>query len=57
MSLMGELIEEEILLGGMGGRRRRNDIVSDVFQAEALMDLAQGDVGGFVEDEILADIL
>lgn len=33
------------------------DIVSEVLEVEAIEDLVDGDIGGFVEDEMLAEIL
>lgn len=61
MGFFDGLLEEEILLDEFGNRRNRgygrgNDIVSDVFQTEAVVDLMEGNDAGFVEDEILADI-
>jgi len=34
----------------------QSDIISDVFEAEAIVDLIDGDDAGFVENEMLADI-
>lgn len=55
--MFGNLLEDEILLDEFGNRRHRgNDFASDMFQAEAVIDLMDGNAGGFVEDELLADI-
>lgn len=55
--MFGNLLEDELLLDEFGNHRNHSgDIVSDMFQAEAVVDLVDGNVGGFVEDELLADI-
>jgi hypothetical protein len=55
--MFGNLLEDELLLDEFGNRRGRgNDFVSDMFQVDAVADLMGGNVDGFVEDELLADI-
>jgi hypothetical protein len=39
-----------------GYQQPQQDIFSEILEVEAIEDLAQGDVGGFVEDEMLASI-
>jgi hypothetical protein len=58
MSFFGNLIEEEIILDEFGNRRNRrsNDIVSDMFQVEAVENMMEGNFGQAMEDEFLADV-
>jgi hypothetical protein len=53
--MFGNLLEDELLLDEFGNHRG-NDLISDMFQVDAVVDLMDGNAGGFVEDELLADI-